>query len=166
MRVKDIPEFKDRNHLLMLDENLSVQKATKEMKKHNYGSALVTHKGKLCGIFTERDVLMKVVATGKRAGTVKLKDVMTSKLKTINEEDTVHDAMDRMFKGHFRHLPVVNNNGDVTGMVSQGDFVAMTWHQVFHQLKTQAKDSFLSYTQLWMILFAALAYLTFMMIVL
>lgn len=158
MRISDIPEYKDKKQLLMLEKSTLLIDAAKTMKKMNYGAVVVTDKKKLCGIFTERDLLMKVVAEGKDTKGLKLADVMTSNVQTANVNDEISDSMQRMTEGRFRHLPIVNDAGDVTGMISQGDFVAITWGQLLGQLKTRTKTSFFSYTQLWMLGIGALVY--------
>lgn len=162
MRIIDIPEYKDKKQLLMLDKETALLDAAKTMKKMNYGAVIVTDKKKLCGIFTERDLLMKVVAEGRDIKTLKLSDIMSTKVQTANVNDEVYDCMRRMTEGRFRHLPIVNDEGAVSGMVSQGDFVAITWGQLIGQFTKKAKTSFFSYTQLWMLVIGALAYAVIM----
>lgn len=164
MKISDIPEYKDKRQILMLDKQITVFDAAKKMKELNYGAALVTENGKLSGIFTERDLLMKIAAQGKEISGVKLADVMTSPVKTAHIDDTVYDSMRRMSQGRFRHLPVVDNNGEITGLISQGDFVAITWYQLFQQLKTQTKSSFMTFTQLWILVICLIGYFTAMLL--
>lgn len=158
MRIIDIPQYKDKKQLLMLDKDTILIDAAKIMKEMNYGAVIVTDQKKLCGIFTERDLLMKVVAEGKNVQVLKLANIMTINVQTANVNDEVYDCMRRMTEGRFRHLPIVNDQGEVSGMVSQGDFVAITWGQLLGQFTTKAKTSFFSYTQLWMLVIGALAY--------
>lgn len=165
MRIIDIPEYKDKKQLLMLEKSTALIDAAKIMKKMNYGAVVVTDKQKLCGIFTERDLLMKVVAEGRETKDLTLSDVMTPNVQTANVNDEIYDCMRRMTSGRFRHLPIINDEGDVTGMISQGDFVAITWGQLLGQLKTKTKTSFFNYTQLWMLGIGALAYAIIMAIV-
>ena len=99
----------------------------------------MTEKGKLAGIFTERDLLRRVVADGLDIKKSKLRDVMTSDLKTAKADDTVADSLRRMSQGRFRHLPVTDENGAVCGMLSQGDFVAFTLSDVVARMSTAAK---------------------------
>ena len=160
MRIIDIPEFKDKKALLTLDSDVTVHDAAKEMKRCNFGAVVVTRNGKLCGIFTERDTLMKVVAEKKDPTKLKLSDVMTKNVKTARIDDEVADSMRRMSQGRFRHLPIVDEEGNLTGMISQGDFVAITWYQLLQRFKMHLKSSFGSYTQLWMLVLAVLIYIT------
>jgi len=163
MRIIDIPEYKDKKQLLMLSKDMTVVEAARKMKKLNYGAVIVHDDAKkLCGIFTERDLLMKVAAEDREIKGLILADIMTTNIQTANMNDEIYDCMRRMTEGRFRHLPIINDKGDVTGMISQGDFVAITWQQLLSQLKTRTKTSFFSYTQLWMLAIAGLSYVLIM----
>lgn len=163
MRITDIPEFHDRAEVLTLPPETALTTAAKEMKKRSCGAAIVVNKDhSILGIFTERDLLMKVAAEGKAIKGVKLKDVMTKNPKTAKITDDVEKSMRRMSQGKFRHLPIVDEDGKVTGMVSQGDFVALTWYQIWQRLTTQTKSSFLNDTQIWLLIFAFFAWGTIM----
>lgn len=160
MQIKDIPEYHDRGEILMLEEKTPVAEAARKMKSYNYGSTLVMKEGNLTGIFTERDLLMKIVAEGKNINEFTLKDVMTTNLKTASEEDDVSDCIRRMSQGRFRHMPIVDETGKVTGFISQGDFVAVTWHEILNRLKSKTSTDFFNYTQLWMMVILILAWVT------
>jgi CBS domain-containing protein len=163
MRIIDIPEYKDKKQLLMLSKDMTVVEAARKMKKLNYGAVIVHDDAKkLCGIFTERDLLMKVAAEDREIKGLILADIMTTNIQTANMNDEIYDCMRRMTEGRFRHLPIINDKGDVTGMISQGDFVAITWQQLLSQLKTRTKTSFFSYTQLWMLAIAGISYVLIM----
>ncbi|MCO5575304.1 hypothetical protein L7F22_029104 [Adiantum nelumboides] len=131
MKIIDIPKFKDKSQLLLLDKETTLHEAAKKMKELNYGAVIVTNQRNLCGIFTERDLLMKVAAEGREIKNLKLADVMTVNIKTAHVDDSVYDLMRRMSQGRFRHLPIVDKNGRISGMISQGDFVALTCYD-FH----------------------------------
>lgn len=162
MRIIDIPEFKDRKQALMLEKETSLLDAVAKMKILNYGAIIVTENGKLCGIFTERDLLTKVVAEGKEVNSLKLADVMTSNVKTAHLTDSIYNSMRRMTQGHFRHLPIIDDSGQIIGMISQDDIVAVTWYQLFEQFKIKNKPSFMSFTQLWVFVLAIAVYFTAM----
>ena len=166
MHIVDIPEFKDKKAILTLDKDTKLYDAAGIMKKHNYGAAVVADKdGKLVGIISERDFLMKVVAEKKDISKLKVSDVMTTDVKTAKINDTVHDSMRRMTQGRFRHLPIVDDDGKVTGMVSQGDFVAISWMQLLEQFKNRTKTSFLTHTQVLTIVISILVYITLLFLV-
>lgn len=162
MRISDMPGHKDKKELLILDKEIALLDAVQKMKKLNYGAVIITDNGKLCGMFTERDLLMKVVAEGKDVSKILLKDVMSINIQTVKVDDPVYDAMRRMTVGKFRHLPVVDDEGNITGLVSQGDFTAMTWQQLFSQFKEKTKLSFNTYTQFWIFVFGLMIYVAVM----
>lgn len=165
MKIVDIPGYKDKKDLLLLDKELSVLEAVTQMKKMNYGAVMVVdsaNEDKLCGMFTERDLLMKVVAEGKDVSSIKLKDVMTKKVQTAQADDTVYNSMRRMTTGRFRHLPIVDEKGKIIGLVSQGDFVAISWYQLYQQVKEKGKLSFTTYTQFWVFFIGFMAYTAIM----
>lgn len=140
MRIIDMPEFKDKQNVLSFETTTPLKDAVNEMAEKNYGACLVTTKGKLSGIFTERDILRKVVSgKGVDLKKAKLKDVMTTNPKTARENDKVADCMRRMSQGRFRHMPVVDDKGKILGMLSQGDFVAFTMSDVVARLGSSAK---------------------------
>ena len=159
MRIIDIPEFKDKTDVLTMPEAANLMDVVVKMAERNVGSVVVVRDSKVIGIFTERDLLTKVVGKRKKAEDLTLVDVMTKNPKTASLNDTVADSMRRMSQGHFRHLPVVDDKKNLIGIISQGDFVAYTWYDIFTKITTQTKRSFLSNTQVWMLVLGPLAYL-------
>ena len=91
------------------------------MNRHRIGSILVRDAAEsVVGIFTERDVLVRVVAAGDDPASTLVRHVMTAELKSITEETTVEDAMQMMTDLRVRHLPVLDGK-ELRGMVSIGD---------------------------------------------
>lgn len=167
MHIVDIPEFKDKKATFTIHLDTDLYEAAALMKKNNVGAAvIVDSEDKLVGIISERDFLMKVVAEKLDITKMKVSDVMTKNVKTAKVTDTVHDSMRRMTQGRFRHLPIVDDEGKVTGIVSQGDFVAISWYQLLEQFKNRTKTSFLTHTQIWTIVISIIIYLTLMLFVL
>jgi CBS domain-containing protein len=158
MRIIDIPEFRDRKAVLEFAPNTPLLDACKKMAEHNYGSSVISIKGKIVGIFTERDLLVKVVGKGLDPKKLTLSEVMTPSPKTANVDDSVIDSLRRMNAGRFRHLPIVDDQAHVIGIVSQGDFVAVTWGQLLHRFTQHTKSSFQQNTQIWMVLLGVLIY--------
>jgi CBS domain-containing protein len=103
---------------LSLDENDTVVAAAKKMAENGIGALLVTRKGEPIGIFTERDILNKVVAAEKDPQKIKLSDVMSSPIKTIEYSAKVSDAISTMIKYGIRRLGVVKD-GKIVGLISQ-----------------------------------------------
>jgi CBS domain-containing protein len=99
---------------------ISVADAVAEMNSHRVGSVLVLDGGKLVGIFTERDVLRRVVGAGVDPKRSTVADVMTSGVITISPDATVEETMVLFTEKRCRHLPVVDD-GRLVGTISIGD---------------------------------------------
>ena len=82
------------------------------------GAVAVVEKGDLLGIFTERDLMLRVVKPGRDPMTTRVRDVMTGDVRTISESITVEEASSFMLVGHLRHLPILNGEGKVLGLLS------------------------------------------------
>ena len=107
----------------------SVREAVRKMNELGVGSLLVTEEGRPVGIFTERDVLRRVVDAGLDPETTPVAQVMSSPVVTIRPETPVREAMETITTLRHRHLPVVEE-GKVVGMVSIGDLLRwVTYYQ-------------------------------------
>lgn len=80
--------------------------------------AVVEGKAKLLGIFTERDVLRKIIHEGRNAKSVQVSDVMTTEMIVADDGLSVGDALNLMSEKRIRHLPVLDKDGNIEGMVS------------------------------------------------
>jgi len=97
----------------------SVRAAAIAMANSKVGAIMVVDdKGLLTGLFTERDVLNRVVARGLDPDKTLLASVMTDKLQTATPDKPLGHALPLMFEGGFRHVPVVDATGAPVGMVS------------------------------------------------
>lgn len=96
----------------------SVMDAIKAMKQAGVGAVLIVDDGELKGVFTERDVMLRVVLGQKDPSTTLASDVMTATVLTIPRETRPDDALKTMWDRHIRHLPVVDPSGRVEAMVS------------------------------------------------
>ncbi|MDQ8208699.1 CBS domain-containing protein [Coraliomargarita sp. SDUM461003] len=103
-----------------MNEEFTVSAAVAEMNRQRIGSLLVKREGQVCGIFTERDVLTRVVSAGRDPSVTLVRDVMTEDFQSIRLETSVEDAMHIMTDRRVRHLPVFDDNV-LLGMVSIGD---------------------------------------------
>ena len=109
-------------HTVTPAENVSV--AVGKMAQSEIGTLPVIEHGKLVGIFSERDVLIRIVDQGLDPDTTPVGDVMTPSPKSIRSSQEVREAMRLMSKGRFRHLPVVDGDA-LVGLISIRD--AMAW---------------------------------------
>jgi CBS domain-containing protein len=109
--------------LVLLSGETIVRDAVQVMASRKIGAVMIGEGQTLLGIFTERDLMTKVVAPGRDPNTVKLSEVMTGKPDTITPNATAGEALGRMSRGGYRHLPVAEN-GRLVGMVSVRDLYA------------------------------------------
>lgn len=100
--------------------SVTVAEAVKAMNLHKIGAVLVMEGDWLAGIFTERDVLTRVVAADLDPKSTPLSTVMTVKVLTVTPETTVQQAMEIFTEKSCRHLPVVRAER-VVGLISIGD---------------------------------------------
>ncbi|VTR91191.1 Uncharacterized protein OS=Blastopirellula marina DSM 3645 GN=DSM3645_04365 PE=4 SV=1: CBS: CBS [Gemmata massiliana] len=100
-----------------IDVSGTVADAVEEMRTQNVGCLLITERGRVAGIFTERDLLTRVLASGRLLET-SIRAVMTAPPITVAPKDSVRTAVKRMQKGGYRHLPVVDESGRPVGMLS------------------------------------------------
>jgi len=100
--------------------SVTIAEAVDEMNRHRIGSVVVLENGQPTGIFTERDVLRRVVGNGLDPKIMRVADVMTANLITIAPETTIEQTMTLFADKHCRHLPVVSD-GRLIGLISIGD---------------------------------------------
>ena len=98
----------------------TVAQAVQEMNRRAIGSLLVVEGGKLLGMFTERDVLVRIVGKCLDPALVKVGQCMTKGPLTVTPDTSVEDAMLLVTRYRCRHLPVIEN-GHILGLVSIGD---------------------------------------------
>ncbi len=101
--------------------DVTVLDATHRMNHHKIGALIVMNDGKMVGIFTERDVLRRVVGNELNPATVSVFDVMTTDLLTCSPETDMDEIAEIMRSRRVRHVPVVDSEGTLLGVVSIGD---------------------------------------------
>lgn len=102
----------------------SVLQAAQRMNDRGIGALPVMQGGQLMGIFTERDIMRRVVAEGRDPSRTLLREVMTSNLVSTTPETGVDECGALMTAHRIRHLPVRNPAGDLLGIVTIGDLLA------------------------------------------
>lgn len=117
MFSQPISSIMERRKFLTAPPDTTVRDASKLMAKKQVGAVLVVEDGKLIGIFSERDVVFRVVAKGLDPQATALAAVMTPDPKTVKKTNTFGYAMTIMHENGFRHLPVVED-GKPIGVVS------------------------------------------------
>lgn len=112
----------------------SVLHAVEVMAEEGVGAVAVTEAGELRGIFTERDVMLRVVLKTLRPQDAKVSEVMTSPVETISEETTAEEALNHMLDRHLRHLPIVGEGGKLLGMLSIRNLLEHMVEDLSHEL--------------------------------
>tara|TARA_R110002111_G_scaffold32187_2_gene65324 strand:+ start:120 stop:572 length:453 start_codon:yes stop_codon:yes gene_type:complete len=109
-----------KSSIFSVSEEVTVDEAVFEMNRQRIGSILVLRNDVVCGIFTERDVLTRIVSAGRDPKATLVGNVMTQDFQSITQDTSVEDAMQLMTNKRVRHLPVLEQ-GKLLGMVSIGD---------------------------------------------
>jgi len=121
--VEDILAIKGPD-VIVVAPTSTVQEACKLMAEANVGSVIVREEGAVLGIFTERDLLRRVVAPGKDPSAVPVADVMSSPVRSCRLADDVAVCADRLAQGHMRHLAVIED-GALVGLIGLRDIRAL-----------------------------------------
>jgi CBS domain-containing protein len=121
---------------VMASADMTVAAAARVMKERRVGALLITHKGRLAGIFTERDALFRVIAAGRDPEETRVAEVMTANPRTIAPDRPFAHALHLMYEGEFRHVPVVED-GRPLGMVSARDALEPDLRQFIADLDTR-----------------------------
>ena len=96
----------------------SVLDAIRLMAQQGVGAVAVAEGGRLRGIFTERDVMLRVAQQERSPGQTRISDVMSAPVETISEETSADEALTFMLERHIRHLPILGKEGEILGMLS------------------------------------------------
>lgn len=159
MLIKNLPEFGNKPKPLSCLPATSVLDAAKLMTEKNFGSVVVVDKeNKVLGVMTERDIFRRVVAKELSPAKTKVSDVMSSELRLASEDDDLNNWLRIMSNERFRRLPIVDSEGRLVSVMSQGDFVSYTWPQLANQVSTFTKSTLSKNSQQTLIIFGVIAY--------
>ena len=120
--------------VVTVSRTATVQDAIQAMAGAKVGSVAVVDENVLEGIFSERDVMLRVVAEGRDPKTTTVEEVMTSPVQTIQKRTTGEQALRIMVQNHIRHLPVVDEAGRVQAMVSMRSLLEERIQELHQQL--------------------------------
>lgn len=120
MPQRSIRSVIEKQKVFTASPKASIFQIACEMKRLALGTVLVVIDKRLVGIFTERDVLYRVVAEGRDPKTTLLEQVMTRDPQTIGPDKPLGHALHMMYDGNFRHMPVVES-GIPLGVISVRD---------------------------------------------
>jgi CBS domain-containing protein len=159
LKIKETMEFKNKPPVLTFKAHQMVLDAVQMMSEKNYGSTIIVDEDyKPIGIVTERDFMRRLLAKGLDQSITPLNDIMTTQLRIAQADDGVVDWLRIMSNERFRHLPVVDANGKLLNVISQGDFVSLSWPQLLGKLKDAAVKSFMERFHLHIIFGSILIY--------
>jgi CBS domain-containing protein len=112
---------KDRK-VCSIEADSTVLQAARYMMEQRIGALPVLRNGELVGIFSERDIMNRVVAVGRLPGTTKVSEVMTANPKAVDVNETIENCLYLMREFGFRHLPIVDGK-ELKGLVSSRDIL-------------------------------------------
>ena len=112
----------------MVAQETTALDAAKLMLEHKVGCVVVVEKKKArnvpVGIVTEQDLVLKIVAGDARAGAIRITAVMSDKLMTAAAHENVSDVLQKMYAKGIRHMPVINAEGEIIGILASEDVLA------------------------------------------
>jgi CBS domain-containing protein len=120
--MRQIGEIIEGHPLFHVPPTASVREVVRTMSARNVGAIAVLDAGKLVGIFSERDVLTRIVAEGRNPDDTRVDSVMTKNLIVAAPTDDINEALQKMHECNCRHLPVVQG-GNLVGMISIRDLL-------------------------------------------
>ncbi len=139
-RLMDRTEYRTKPTPLNARASDTVFSAVQRMTEKRYGCIIVVdEQERIEGIVTERDVMVKVVGGQLDPKTTTLDQIMTRNPRVAREDDPMLDWLRIMSNERFRRLPVVDDDGRVKALFTQGDFVSYTWPDLMEQGKNLAK---------------------------
>ncbi len=142
MDTKIVPGVVKEQSIAILNPADSVMDAVVMMTERKIGAVIIVdNNAKLAGIFTERDLVNRVVAKGLDAASTPLQKVMTANPDTLGPNDTAMNALELMSARRYRHLPVIDGE-NVVGMVSIRDLFNVVKAQLEEDLREREKFIF------------------------
>lgn len=115
--MTDLPVF--------IDPEQSVSDALTIMRRRNINSLIanLSSESKAYGIITTIDICDHIVARDQNPALIKVKDIMSTPIITVNQEMSIQECAAKMSEKRIHHMPVVNDEGDIVGMISATDFL-------------------------------------------
>lgn len=166
MKIKDRPEYRGKPRPVVCRADQMVVEAVTLMAERNIGSVVVTDPAnQVVGIMTERDLLRRLLHAGKDQHTTPISEIMTADVKVASADDEILDWIRQMSNDRFRHLPVVDDQGNLVALMSQGDFISYTWPEMLLQVTEGAKRMVLKGPQVTMIVLVLAAYLVIVLVI-
>jgi CBS domain-containing protein len=137
--MKLVPDLVHDQMLLPMAPKTTVREAATGMAERNIGAVLVIEGGRLLGIFSERDVMNRVVARGLDPDATLVEEVMTRNPDTLPPHADIREAMRLMVKHGYRHVPLVEGHR-VVGIVSARDIYTNVVKSIQSGVSSLARD--------------------------
>ena len=110
------------NDVCIVKPNTNIYEVAKLMNEHHIGSIPVCDENNcLCGIVTDRDILLRSIVCDKDIKTTPISDIMTCNVCSCNEQDEMSNAQTKMAQNQIRRLPVCDSNNKVVGILTLGN---------------------------------------------
>jgi len=135
LKVADVPAT-------TVTQDATVMDAINAMVKNRVGAVAVVEQSYLKGIFTERDVMIRVVQARRNPETTRLREVMTTPVQAVAPVISLNEALAKMVEQHIRHLPVTDDNDRILGMLSIRNLLQRRVEDLSHEL--EAVDAYLA----------------------
>ena len=132
--MKRLGEIMREGFLFAVRKNASVAEASRTMTEANVGIVVVLNDDQLVGVFSERDVVRRVINKGLDATSTQVGDVMTRDLIIADENEDYRTAMRRMDAANIRHLPIIRND-QVISMLSIRDLMRVDMQRMDEELR-------------------------------
>jgi CBS domain-containing protein len=141
VKIRNKLDYETKPKPLTLLPDATVKEALDVMCEKNFGSIVIVHDDDtIAGILTERDMMRRVLHRGLEPAKTAVKEVMTTNVRAARESDELVDWLQIMTTERFRHLPIVDEQGKLVNMMSQGDFVSYTWPDLLDHTRKAVKQ--------------------------
>lgn len=145
--AKDILADKG-GHLVTVNSDATVYQALTIMTQNKVGAIVVTEEEKIVGIWTERDLMFRVLEEGFDAKTARLKDNMSTSLVSANVNETAYQLSDKLVGRRIRHL-LIEEHGEYIGLLSSRDVMKANLQQAHEELQELNQMVSLEYYENW-----------------
>ena len=123
MYVSDVLKAKGAK-VVTIRENIGLDTAAKALRDGKFGALpVVDSKGAMVGILSERDIVRIIGELGGKGLGLKVQDIMTKSIRTSRTANTIEEVMEQMARFNIRHIPIIDENEKLVGIISQTDVI-------------------------------------------
>ena len=123
MYVSDVLKAKGEK-VVTIRENIGLDVAAKALRDGRFGALpVVDSKGAMIGILSERDIVRIVGELGAKGLGLSVQDIMTKSIRTSRTANTIEEVMEQMARFNIRHIPIIDENEKLVGIISQTDVI-------------------------------------------